>query len=181
MFFKHSLACSVTSSGGKDISLIDSRSTTLLVGSTLTTSSGRLFSLVCTCIVFFGKEMSVFFTSSSFLTTYNKIFLQWIFAQFDSIGARISWKLGNYMSNSTWKDFFKWPNLHLLWNALLTFSTNDNRKWSCVTADKTTLLFLFSFLLGSVFHEHKVSSLNMFEGVFAQRHSFMKATYRCHT
>ena len=39
-------------------------------------------------------------------------------------------------------------------------------------------LFPFSFVLGSVFHEDKVSSLNKFEGVFAQRHSFMKATYR---
>ena len=40
------------------------------------------------------------------------------------------------------------------------------------------LLFLFSFALGSVFHEDKVKSLNKFEGVFAQRHLFMKATYR---
>ena len=40
------------------------------------------------------------------------------------------------------------------------------------------MLFLFSFVLGSVFHEDKDSSLNKFEGVFAQRHSFMKATYR---
>ena len=38
-------------------------------------------------------------------------------------------------------------------------------------------LFLFSFILRSVFHEDKVSSLNKVEGVFAQRHSFMKATY----
>ena len=40
------------------------------------------------------------------------------------------------------------------------------------------LLFLFSFILGSVFHEDKVSSLNKFERVLTQRHSFMKATYR---
>ena len=40
------------------------------------------------------------------------------------------------------------------------------------------LLFLFSFVPGSVFHEDKVSSLNKFMGVFTQRHSFMKATYR---
>ena len=39
-------------------------------------------------------------------------------------------------------------------------------------------IVLFSFVLGSVFHEEKVSSLNKFEGVFAQRHSFMKTTYR---
>ena len=39
-------------------------------------------------------------------------------------------------------------------------------------------LFPFSFFLGSVFYENKVSLLNKFEGVFAQRHSFMKATYR---
>ena len=39
------------------------------------------------------------------------------------------------------------------------------------------LLFLFSFVLGSVFHEDKVSSLDKIEGVFVQRHSFMKATY----
>ena len=39
------------------------------------------------------------------------------------------------------------------------------------------LLFLFSFVLGSVFHEDKVSSLSKFERVFTQRHSFMKATY----
>ena len=37
------------------------------------------------------------------------------------------------------------------------------------------LLFLFLFVLGSVFHEDEVSSLNKFEGVFAQGHSFMKA------
>ena len=41
-----------------------------------------------------------------------------------------------------------------------------------------TLLFLFSFVPGLVFHEDKVSSLNKFMGVFTQRHSFMKATYR---
>ena len=40
------------------------------------------------------------------------------------------------------------------------------------------LLFLFSFVLGSVFHEDKVLSLNKFEGVFAQRNSFIKATSR---
>ena len=39
------------------------------------------------------------------------------------------------------------------------------------------LLFLFSFVLGSVFYEDKVSSLNEFEGVFAQKRSFVKATY----
>ena len=40
------------------------------------------------------------------------------------------------------------------------------------------LLFLFSFVLESaVFHGDEVSSLNKLEGVFAQRHSFMKATY----
>ena len=39
-------------------------------------------------------------------------------------------------------------------------------------------LFPFSFVLGSVFYEDKVSSLNKFEGVFAQGNSFMKATYR---
>ena len=38
------------------------------------------------------------------------------------------------------------------------------------------LLFLFSFVLGSVFHEGEVSSLNKFQGDFAQRHSFMKVT-----
>ena len=32
--------------------------------------------------------------------------------------------------------------------------------------------FLFSLVLGSVFHEYKVSSLSKFEGVFARRHSF---------
>ena len=42
------------------------------------------------------------------------------------------------------------------------------------------LLFLFSFVLGSAFREDKVSSLNKFKGVFAQRHSFMKATNRRH-
>ena len=31
------------------------------------------------------------------------------------------------------------------------------------------LLFLFSFFLGSVFHEDKDSSLNKFEGFFSQR------------
>ena len=42
------------------------------------------------------------------------------------------------------------------------------------------LLFPFSFILKSVvFHEDEVSSLNKPEGSsFAQRHSFMKATYR---
>ena len=35
-------------------------------------------------------------------------------------------------------------------------------------------LFPFSFVLGSMFQEDKVSSLNKFEGVFAQRHSFMR-------
>ena len=40
------------------------------------------------------------------------------------------------------------------------------------------LLFLFSFVRGSVLHKIKVSSLNKFEGVSAQRHSFLKATYR---
>ena len=42
------------------------------------------------------------------------------------------------------------------------------------------ILFLFSFVLGSVFHKDKVSSLKKFEGarVFAQRHLLMKATYR---
>ena len=43
------------------------------------------------------------------------------------------------------------------------------------------LLLLFSFVLGSVFHEDKVSSLNKLEGVFAERHSFMKATYRLYS
>ena len=42
---------------------------------------------------------------------------------------------------------------------------------------KIQLLFLYSYVLGSVFHEDKVSSL-ITEGVFAQRRSFMKATYR---
>ena len=42
------------------------------------------------------------------------------------------------------------------------------------------LLFLFSFSLELVFHEREVSSLNTdLEGIFAQRHCFMKATYRC--
>ena len=36
---------------------------------------------------------------------------------------------------------------------------------------KFQLLFLFYFVLGSVFHEDKVSSLNKFEGDFAQSHS----------
>ena len=40
------------------------------------------------------------------------------------------------------------------------------------------LLFLFSLVLGSVIHEDKFSSLNKFEGIFVQRCSFMKATYR---
>ena len=40
------------------------------------------------------------------------------------------------------------------------------------------LLFLFSLVLGSVFHEDKVSSLNKFEEVFTQRHSLLKASYR---
>ena len=40
------------------------------------------------------------------------------------------------------------------------------------------LLFLFSFVHESeVFHEDEVSSLNKLEGVYAQKHSFMKATY----
>ena len=40
-------------------------------------------------------------------------------------------------------------------------------------------LFLFSFVLESVFHGDEVSSLNKLEGaVFAQGHSFIKATYR---
>ena len=40
------------------------------------------------------------------------------------------------------------------------------------------LLFIFSFVLESaVFHEDEVSSLNKLEGDFAQRHSFMKATF----
>ena len=43
------------------------------------------------------------------------------------------------------------------------------------------MLFLFSFVLGLVFHEDKVSSLSKFEAVFAQRCSFMKATYRHYT
>ena len=34
------------------------------------------------------------------------------------------------------------------------------------------LLFLFSFVPGSMFHEDKVSSLSKFERVSAQRHSF---------
>ena len=44
---------------------------------------------------------------------------------------------------------------------------------------KFQLLSLVSFVLGSAgVHEDKVSSLNKFEEVFAQRHSFMKATLR---
>ena len=40
------------------------------------------------------------------------------------------------------------------------------------------LLFLFSFVLESaVFHENEVSSLNKFEGAFAQRHSFMREEF----
>ena len=41
-------------------------------------------------------------------------------------------------------------------------------------------LFPFCFVLGSVFHEDKVSSLNKFGGAFAKRNSFtcMKASYR---
>ena len=39
-------------------------------------------------------------------------------------------------------------------------------------------LFPFSFVLGLVFNEDKVSSLNKFEGGFAEGNSFMNATYR---
>ena len=35
------------------------------------------------------------------------------------------------------------------------------------------LLFLFSFVLGSMFHEDKVSSPNKFEEVFAQSQSYL--------
>ena len=39
--------------------------------------------------------------------------------------------------------------------------------------------FLFSFVIESaVFDEDEVSALNKLEGVFAQRNSFIKATYR---
>ena len=76
----------------------------------------------------------------------------------------------------TYKD-----NLHYILISTLRFSlTNLNGRLDVNREIMGfQLLFLFSFVLESaVFHEDKVSSLNKLEGVFAQRHSFMKATYR---
>ena len=98
-------------------------------------------------------------------------------------------KIGHFRIQSLELDFlFYFPNLRVcarfydekggaIFSKNRIFGTTHGDAWD-PRLRSPSLIMAPVVIESAVFHEDEVSSLNKLEGVLAQRHSFMKATYR---